>query len=422
MSPRGARGSELATQLARVAALVAAVAALVALAPARAAALAPQPLPRLESRAAILVDARTGETLLAQRPDAELAIASATKLMTARLALERTRPGEVLTAPEYDAAPAESQIGLRRGERMTVRDLMRALLLESANDAAETLAVGVSGSVGAFVREMNAEAARLGLGHTHYTNPIGLDRGDNRSSAADLARLARLLMREPAFARIVDRRQARLTSGAYPRVVRNRNLLVWRYPFVDGVKTGHTRKAGYVLVGSASGGGARVISVVLGEPSEAARDADTLELLRYGLGLYERVTAMTPTRPVARLPVSWRDERVGVAPPAPVRVTVRRGERPQLRLELPRRLQGELPRGRVVGRARVVADGRVLRTVPLVTAERVPGAGPLRRLWSGLGPVLGAMLVLAALLAATLVLLRVRAVRMRSRRSRTTSR
>ena len=193
---------------------VAAVIAAVAAAPAGAAE-APPAVPG--ARAAIVIDARDGTVMFAKHPDAERAIASTTKLMTALLALEQARPSDVFTAPAYNAMPAESRINLREGEQMTVHDLLEALLLESANDAAETLAEGVSGSREAFVEEMNARAADLGLEHTSYANPIGLDEAGNYSSARDLANLARVLLRRPRFARIVDMPEAELESGARGR-------------------------------------------------------------------------------------------------------------------------------------------------------------------------------------------------------------
>ena len=225
--------------------------------------------------AAILVDARDGTVILAKDPGERRQIASTTKLMTALLALERTRPDQVFRAPDYRALPVESKINLRAGERMRVDDLLEALLLESANDAAATIAQGVSGSRPRFVADMNERARALRLADTSYANPIGLDDPLNYSSARDLATLARRLMRDERFAAVVRRPSAVLESGARRRVVRNRNDLIGRVPRVDGVKTGHTRQAGYILVGSAAGaGGARVVSVVLGEPSEAARDRD----------------------------------------------------------------------------------------------------------------------------------------------------
>ncbi|HEY7453327.1 MAG TPA: serine hydrolase, partial [Thermoleophilaceae bacterium] len=202
---------------------------------------APAPPPRVpDAAAAIVVDAVDGTVLFAKRPDERRSIASTTKLMTALLALEQAAPDQVFTAPRYDAMPAESRINLREGERMTVEDLLEALLLESANDAAVALAENISGSREAFVEEMNERAAELGLDDTSYANPIGLDEAGNYSTARDLATLATRLLRNRRFARIVDMPEADLETGSHPRVVANRNDLVERYPWVDGVKTGFT--------------------------------------------------------------------------------------------------------------------------------------------------------------------------------------
>ena len=133
---------------------------------------------------------------------------------------------------------------------MRVRDLLRAVLLPSANDAAATLAVCVGGSRAAFVARMNARARQLGLDHTHFSTPIGLDDAGNYSTAADLARLA-IAARGDAFLRqTMDMRSAVLRSGDHLRTVVNRNTLVQEVPWVDGVKTGHTNAAGYILVAS----------------------------------------------------------------------------------------------------------------------------------------------------------------------------
>ena len=359
--------------------------------------------------AAILVDGRTGQPILQKDPRERRAIASATKLMTALLALERARPGDVFTAPAYNALAVESQIRLARGERMRVADLLEALLLESANDAAVTIAEGVSGSRAAFVSEMNSRAAELGLEGTSFANPIGLDDPQNRSTARDLALLSVRLMRNSSFRRIVDKPRATLESGSRRRVVANRNRLVGRHGFVDGIKTGHTLGAGYVLVGAATGkGGARVVSVVLGEPSEAARDADTLALLRYGLSLFRRVTPLRPGRIVTRVRVKHRDERAALVPSRSLRTTARKGERLRTRVRAPQELDGPIDRGRRVGTATVLLGGRPVGRVPLVTAEEVPGAGPLRVVASTLGTPLIVLALLALLTGAALGFLRLR--------------
>ena len=186
--------------------------------------------------AAILIDSRDGSVILQKNPGERRSIASTTKLMTALLTLEEARPGDVYEAAPYDALPIESKIDLRAGERMRVDDLLEALLLESANDAAATLAEGVSGSRAAFVEDMNARADELGLQDTSYANPIGLDDPANYSTARDLASLTRRLLRNRRFARTVDLPSAELESGDRPRVVGNRNDLIAAYDFVDGVR------------------------------------------------------------------------------------------------------------------------------------------------------------------------------------------
>ena len=356
--------------------------------------------------AAVLVDAHDGAVLLAKDPRERRSIASTTKLMTALLALERARPGARFVAPPYDALPVESKIDLRAGERMTVTDLLEALLLESANDAAVTLADGVAGSREAFVADMNARARALGLEDTSYANPIGLDDPLNYSTAADLAELAGLLLRKPRFARIVDMPSAVLASGARRRVVANRNALVAEYPFVDGVKTGYTAQAGNVLVGSASARGAQVVSVVMGEPTEAARDADTLALLRYGLGQFRSRRVLDEGRTVASAAIEHRDERALLVPRAGLNLTVRKGQRLRSVVEAPEEVEGPLAAGEQVGVVSVYLGDRLVRRVPLVTAADVPGAGILRVLTSVLGVPLT---LLAALVIFALVAIRIRA-------------
>jgi D-alanyl-D-alanine carboxypeptidase (penicillin-binding protein 5/6) len=405
-SKRARRGGPLARLLLAVPALVAAAPGFAA------AATSPSDPPAISAPSAIVVDARSGDVLYARRPRQRRQIASATKLMTALLVLERARLEDVFPAAAYRAAAPESKIGLRRGERMTVRDLLTALLLESANDAAVTLAEGVAGSRRRFVGEMNARAAELGLRDTGYSNAIGFDAPANHSSARDLVTLARRLLRNEFFALTVDLPSASLPSGDRPRRVRNRNRLVGSYPFVDGVKTGHTRGAGYVLVGYGGARGARVLSVVLGEPSERARDADTLGLLSFGLAHFRRVRALVRGRVLARVPIAHRDSRAPVAAARRLGVTIRRGERYRRRLRLPDELDGPLRAGEPVGTVEVVYRGRVVGRAPLVTLVPVPEAGIARRLVSGLPLTLLAALaiVCAGMLAVS---------RSRARRNRT---
>jgi serine-type D-Ala-D-Ala carboxypeptidase (penicillin-binding protein 5/6) len=394
----------------RTATALLALAVLAAPAQARAAEKAPA-VPN--AKAAIVIDGRNGEVLFAKRPGARREIASTTKLMTALLTLERTRPRQVFRAADYHPAPVESQIGLRPGERMRVADLFTALMLESANDAAETLAEGIAGSRAAFVAAMNKRARELGLDGTSYANPIGLDDPLNYSTARDLAELTLDLMQLPRFARVVDTPVAQLRSGARPRTVENRNDLIGAYPFVNGVKTGHTTQAGYLLIGSArSGIGGRVISVVMGEPSEEGRDVDTLKLLRWGLSRFHRERVLDRHRPLARTDVEYFDERTALVPQRGLVLTLRDGEPVSHRVDAPDQLSGPLSAGERVGSVIVSVDGERVRREPLVTATPVPAAGTVRVLTSVLGVPLTVLAVLAILIAAALVILRLR-VRLR---------
>lgn len=377
----------------------------------------PDGAPRLQgAKAAIVMEASTGDVLLSVNAGDRRQIASTTKLMTVLVALGRTDLDDVFSATAYDPLPIESQIGLRPGERMSVRDLLRATLLPSANDAAAAVAVGTMGSTDAFVAEMNRRARSLGLRDTSFANPIGLDDPLNYSTARDLARLAATLRRNEFFRRTVDLPSATLRSGVRKRTVINRNTLVRRVDAIDGMKTGHTRRAGYVLVGSATRDGVSVISVVLGEPSERARDADSLALLRYGLSRYDARTVMPEGRVLGRVRLRYRgDDTVDVIAGATVRRVLRTGTRTTVTVTgLPRDVDGPLPRGTRLGTATIRTGTKLLARVPVVTARPVAEAGLGDRLNDMLGRAQTIIaLVLLVVCSLPLVLLRRRAINRR---------
>lgn len=373
--------------------------------------------PRLAgAKAAIVIEASTGDVLLSRNADERRPIASTTKLMTVLVALQRTDLDDIFSAPSYDALTVESQIGLRTGEKMNVRDLIRAALLPSANDAAAALAIGTMGSTEAFVEEMNRRADQLGLKNTSFANPIGLDAADNYSSARDLATLAIRLRESEFFRRTVDLPRATLRSGSRDRTVVNRNGLVRRVDDVNGVKTGRTRKAGYVLVGSASRDGVTVVSVVLGEPSESARDKDSLALLRYGLRSYDARTVLPQGRALGRVPLRYRGEQtVDVIAGKTIKRVLRRGQRAKVDVSgLPVDVDGPLPRGTRLGTATVRLGRQVIERVPVVTARPVAEAGLGDRLDNLLGRSQTIIaLVLLLVCSLPLVLLRRRAMQRR---------
>jgi D-alanyl-D-alanine carboxypeptidase (penicillin-binding protein 5/6) len=369
--------------------------------------------PAVRAPAAILVEPATGDVVFQRDARAERPIASTTKLMTALLALERAKLGDVVTTVRYRALPVESVIGLRAGERMTVADLLRGLLLASANDAAATIAARVGGSRRRFVRLMNVRARELGLRETHYANPIGLDEAGNHSSAEDLVKLTLILRRNEFFRRVTNLPSTTLRTGSRTRTITNRNLLVRNVPVVNGVKTGHTSTAGYVLVGSATRNGVTVVSAVLGDPSESARDADSLALLRYGLRRYRRSAAVRRGATYATAKLRFRDERVPLVATRTVRRTTRRDERVRLRvLDAPAEVEGPLPAGVRMGTVELRWRGRTIDRVPLVTGGPVPAA----TVGQQLGGLIGRTLLVAVAAAVALGSLQLVLLRRRTRR------
>jgi D-alanyl-D-alanine carboxypeptidase (penicillin-binding protein 5/6) len=349
--------------------------------PATSAAGAPAAPPTLSVTAAILYAPATEQVLYGDRSDRKLPIASTTKLMTALLTLEQEHHlSKVFTMPNYYLPPADSQIGLVPGERMSVHDLLLALLIPSADDAALDLAYNVGHhSIGHFVGEMNVRARQLGLTDTHYSTPSGLDTAGNYSSAFDLVKLASYLLdSSPYFKRVVAMPHAVLRSGNHARYVVNRNTLIGRVPWINGVKTGHTNDAGYVLVGSGTQHGLTLLSAVLGTSSEASRDSNTLAVLDYGFSDFHQVTPIQagellarPTvkdRPGVRVPVIAGEQFTRVLPK---RTVVR------TRLEVPKQLTGPLKRHAVVGSVVVLADGKAIARIPVLLSKRLAAVSPL---------------------------------------------
>jgi serine-type D-Ala-D-Ala carboxypeptidase (penicillin-binding protein 5/6) len=324
--------------------------------------------------------------------------------MTALLTMEHAELGDKVTAADYVAAPIESKLSLRPGERLSVADLLRGLMLESANDAAVTLAEHVAGTRTAFVRLMNERARELRLRNTRFSNPIGLDEAGNYSSARDLARLAIALRRHSFVRKIANRTSATLSTGYRERTIRNRNTLLTKDRRVNGLKTGHTAMAGYVLVGSRSHRGVTLISVVLGTPSMAARDSDTLALLRWGADKYERIHPVTRGAIVGTPEIEFRrGATMTLVTLRGVRRVVRSGAEITVRdVGIPERVAGPIRKGQRFGRREVLADGKRIAVVPVVARTGVPAADlPQRTKEWFTKPY--ALLLVGAVLGATLL-------------------
>ncbi len=254
--------------------------------------------PPVQGAAYLVEDARTGEVLASSHVHEHLPIASLTKLMTVLLTLQHHKLTDVVTVDPRAAAVGESSIELRGGEQMTVSDLLKGALIQSANDAADALALSLAPDFASFARLMNAEAAALGLHDTHFVRPDGLDAPGAYSSAADVTALARLVMRT-RFVRETVREETATISGG--RTLHTWDDLLSRFRQTIGVKTGHTDLAGWCQVAAARGRGVTVYATLLGSPSRSERNSDLQSLLIWGLGQFRVVPAVALGRTYAEV-------------------------------------------------------------------------------------------------------------------------
>ena len=261
----------------------------------RAAQLAPPP--QVSAKSAALLDGTTGECLCAKNGDQRALIASTTKIMTGLLVCEAGDLDRTVTVPDTAAGIEGSSMYLKSGETLTRRELLYGMMLHSGNDAALTLAISVSGSEAAFVRQMNRRARALGLMQTHFANPHGLDSGENYSTALDLARLAQAALQNEQFRTVVSTK----TIACAGRTLTNHNKLLWRYDGCIGVKTGYTRHAGRILVSAAERGESQLIAVTLADPDDWR---DHAALLDYGFAV---LAAQTPVYPQNRR-IVWKND------------------------------------------------------------------------------------------------------------------
>ena len=323
--------------------------------------------PPVTGRAFVVENGATGEVLAARDARARVPIASITKLMTVLLTVERTKPSDVVTVSAPAAGVGESSANLRAGEQLTVRELLEAALIQSANDAADALADYVGkGDEAAFVALMNRRAQQLGLRDTHYARPDGLDAPGHVSSARDVTLLARILMHRPLVRQIVRQRSASISGG---RKLRTWNDLLSTYPGLFGVKTGHTSSAGWNEVAAARRGPVTVYATLLGSPDRYERNGDLAKLLDWGFSRYRTVTVVSKGRAYARAAVGYGRKPVDLVAAASLS--------PSLRVDYPlvRRVvamdAAELPvsRGQSLGQVRVYQRGKLVGTVPLVASR-----------------------------------------------------
>jgi serine-type D-Ala-D-Ala carboxypeptidase (penicillin-binding protein 5/6) len=371
------------------------------------------PGPKVLAKSWALVDGRTGEVLTSHAGDERRLIASTTKLMTAYVAMKDLPLGKIVEARPYEYEYGESVMGLQAGEKISVRDLLYGLIMLSAGDAANTLAIDSAGSVKKFVAEMNRHAAALGLTNTHYANPVGLDQKGNYSSALDLATLTEELLKDPAFAKISDTRETTLKSVHPRRKIKTINELLEMAPWVTGVKTGHTWKAGYVLVGSGSRHGIRLISVAIDAPTDETRFADNLELLEWGFRQYHRRKVLKRGEELASPAIRYSGGELPLVVGHPLKVAMRDGQHAEVEVDAPAEVTGPIRRGAHLGTATVSVGGLRAGTVPVVASRSIPAASSFdkARGWIGEHLVLLAVAGCAILIGAILLGRSIRRIR-----------
>ncbi|MGY4514898.1 D-alanyl-D-alanine carboxypeptidase family protein [Lysobacter sp. HA18] len=349
------------------------------------------PPPAVNAKAWILMDYASGNVLAGQNYDAQVEPASITKVMTSYVVAAELKAGKVKREDQVmmtenawrkgGAGTEGSYSGFEVNKTAPLIEMEKGMVVQSGNDAAIALAEHIAGSEDAFASLMNAYAARIGLKHTHWANPDGLPAEGHYTTAHDLALLGRALIHDYPESYSLNKIKE-YTVG--PITQSNRNRLLWRDPSVDGIKTGHTATAGYCLMGSAQRGDQRLISVVMGEPSEPNRVDDSQALLNWGFRFFETHKLYDAGKQVAVQKV-WKgkEDQVRLGLSEPMMVTLPRGRYQQLKpvMDVPKQLVGPIAKGQKIGSVRVMLGNQVLAQRPLIALDAVEEAGFFKRLW-----------------------------------------
>ena len=332
--------------------------------------------PVVGARAWLVESPVDGDVLAAHAETLEAPIASITKLMTVVVAVEHLKLGATVEVDARAATVGEESVGLYPGQRLTVRDLVKAALIQSANDAAAALALAVSPSFESFAVLMNAKAQSLGLTHSHFVRPDGLDAPAEYSSAGDVMRLARAAMKLPVV-RDAVRRATDTTSGGI--ALATWNDLLATFPGVYGIKTGHTNGAGWGQVAAVRRNGADVYAVILGSPSREERNADLATLLEYGLAQYRRVDVIVPGHTYATVILPYGRSPLELVAPSAVRAAARIQGALVERVVAPVAVGLPISKGERLGTVQVTYRGRLVAQRPLVATRSVAAPGALGR-------------------------------------------
>jgi len=331
----------------------------------------------VNARAYLVEDARTGEILASSNAHARLPIASITKLMTVLVTIEHHKLTDVVTVDPRAAAVGESSIDLDPREELTVRDLIKGALIQSANDAADALALSIAPDYPSFARLMNEKATELGLQDSHFVRPDGLDAAGEYSSAADVTKLARTLMRTRFVRETVGRQTDTIAGG---RILHTWDDLLGLYQPTIGVKTGHTSEAGWCQVAAARLHGVTVYATLLGSPTRGARNVDLESLLIWGLGQFRVVPAVQTGRTYAEAKVPYGRAPLGLVASKPLLAVARLGRPLTETVTAPVAVSLPVRAGTVLGKVEIRAGGRVVGTRDLVASRTINKPSLPRRL------------------------------------------
>ena len=335
--------------------------------------------PGVSAKAVVLINADTGQFLYGLNPDEPLPMASTTKMMTALLTMENCKDlNGMVTTSQRAVEVGESSIGLTTGEKLTVKEMLTGMLVQSGNDAATALAEYQSGTVEAFVDKMNKRAAELGMKNTHFANPHGLDDPAHYTSAADFVRLGTELMKFPLICEIVKSPNATIpwTGQPFGRSLTNHNHLLEQYPFINGIKTGYTDNAGQCIVISASENGVNLILAYLGGPSLSQRDSEVVSLVRFGFDSYQQRTVIEQGTRYASIdiPFEW-GKKMELASAEDLARTVYVKDNVVHQLTLPEGVELPLHKGDKIGIVEAYDGGRLLGSSYLIATEDIPEPG-----------------------------------------------
>jgi len=330
--------------------------------------------------AAVLMDAATGEILYEQDIHTQYPPASMVKMMVALIVMEKVREGSLrledsITISGRAAKIGGSQVYLKQGEVFTLEELMKALMIHSANDASTAIAETVAGSVEAFVDLMNLKAQEIGMKDTVFHSVHGLPPGKGQekdlSSAHDMALLGRVLSQNPKILQWASTVEEPFRGGQF--TLHNTNKLLTRYKGMDGIKTGYIRESGFCITATAMRDTTRMIAVVMGAPTDAVRTVETTRLLTLGFNTYKTLTLATAGQPLKqRLKVkSGKTPDIGLKYASDLRVSVNVNKASEVVFteELPEKIDAPVQEGAIVGKATAKLGDRILGQVDVVSAE-----------------------------------------------------